>query len=139
MVILDTNVVSELMREPPNPTVVEWLDTQPRISVWTTSITLMEIGYGIESLARGRRRNRLFQAFERLISDKIEHRIAAFDAAAASAAVFLMAERRRAGRTGEMRDTMIAGIVVASHATLATRNVRHFSDLSVPLINPWDS
>ena len=139
MVILDTNVVSALMHEPPDPAVVVWLDSQPRISVWTTSVTLMEIGYGIESLARGRRQSRLFRAFELLISEKMEHRIAAFDAAAANAAVLLIGERRRAGRVGEMRDTMIAGIVIASHAALATRNTHHFSDLAVPVVNPWNA
>ena len=76
---------------------------------------------------------------DRLIEEKIEHRIAAFDAAAASAAALLMTERKHAGRPGEMRDTMIAGIVIASHATLATHNVRHFADLPVPVVNPWDS
>jgi toxin FitB len=139
MVVLDTNVVSALMHEPTYPAVVEWLDSQPRISIWTTSITLMEARYGIELLAPGRRRNRLFQALERLISEKIEYRIAAFDATAATATALLMAERKRTGRTGDLRDTMIAGIVIASHATLATRNIRHFSDLSIPVVDPWNT
>jgi toxin FitB len=139
MVVLDTNVVSALMHEPTYPAVVEWLDSQPRISIWTTSITLMEARYGIELLVPGRRRNRLFQALERLISEKIEHRIAAFDATAATATALLMAERKRTGRTGDLRDTMIAGIVIASHATLATRNIRHFADLSIPVVDPWNA
>ncbi len=74
---------------------------------------------------------------ETLVGEKIEHRIAAFDTAAANAAAVLMAERQRAGRPGDMRDTMIAGIVVASHATLATHNTRHFADLSVQVVDPW--
>jgi predicted nucleic acid-binding protein len=139
MLVLDTNVVSALMHEAPPPSVMQWLDRQPRISVWTTSVTLMEVRYGIEALGRGRRRNRLLHAMQRLIDEKIEHRIAAFDAEAATAAALLMAERRRTGHTGEMRDTMIAGIVIASHATLATHNVRHFSDLPVPVVNPWEA
>ena len=137
--MLDTNVVSVLMHEPAHPIVLAWLDRQPRVSIWTTSITLMELRYGIESLAAGRRRSRLFRALERLISEKIEHRVAAFDTAAASATALLMAERKRAGRGGDMRDAMIAGIVIASHATLATHNVRHFADLPVPVIDPWDA
>ncbi len=76
---------------------------------------------------------------ERLVGEKIEHRIAAFDTAAANAAAVLMAERQRAGRPGDMRDTMIAGIVIASHATLATHNTRHFADLSVPVVDPWQA
>src|SRR6478752_1203587 len=133
MVVLDTNVVSALMHEPAHPIVLEWLDSQPRISIWTTSITLMEARYGIEAMAPGRRRSRLFQALERLVSEKIEHRIAAFDTSAANAAALLMAERKRTGRTGDLRDTMIAGIVIASHATLATHNTRHFADLPIPV------
>ena len=139
MVVLDTNVVSALMHEPAHLAVVQWLDNQPRISIWTTSITLMEIRYGIESLTPGRRRTRLFQALERLIAEKIEHRIAAFDGAAATSAALLMAERKRSGQTGELRDTMIAGIVIASHAMLATRNTRHFADLPVPVVDPWSA
>ena len=137
MVVLDTNVVSALMHQPAHPTVVEWLDSQPRVSIWTTSITLMEDRYGIESLAPGRRKTRLYQALDRLISEKIEHRIAAFDAAAASSAALLMADRKRTGRPGDLRDTMIAGIVIASHATLATHNIRHFADFPVPVVDHW--
>lgn len=137
MVVLDTNVVSALMRDPAHPAVTEWLDSQPRISIWTTSITLFETRYGIKSLSSGRRRARLLQALERLIAEKIEHRIAAFDAAAANAAALLMSDRKRAGRSGDFRDTMIAGIVIAGHATLATHNTRHFADLPIPVVDPW--
>jgi toxin FitB len=139
MVVLDTNVVSALMHEPAHPIVLEWLDSQPRISIWATSITLMEARYGIQAMAPGRRRSRLFQALERLVSEKIEHRIAAFDTSAANAAALLMAERKRTGRTGDLRDTMIAGIVIASHATLATHNTRHFADLPIPVVDPWNA
>jgi len=139
MVVLDTNVVSALMHEPAHPIVLEWLDSQPRISIWTTSITLMEARYGIQAMAPGRRRSRLFQALERLVSEKIEHRIAAFDTSAANAAALLMAERKRTGRTGDLRGTMIAGIVIASHATLATHNTRHFVDLPIPVVDPWNA
>jgi len=139
MVVLDTNVVSALMHEPAHPIVLEWLDSQPRISIWTTSISLMEARYGIQAMAPGRRRSRLFLALERLVSEKIEHRIAAFDTSAANAAALLMAERKRTGRTGDLRDTMIAGIVIASHATLATHNTRHFADLPIPVVDPWNA
>ncbi len=76
------------------------------------------------------------QAFETVL-DKIEHRIAPFDTVAATEAADLMAARRRKGRPGDLRDTMIAGIVLARHATLATRNTSHFEDLSVPIVDPW--
>jgi toxin FitB len=137
MVILDTNVLSELMQQRANPLVRQWLDRQAELSVWTTSITIFEIRYSIELLPRSRRRASLEAEFERLIEDDIQGRIVPFDAQAATVAAGLMAERQRTGRSGDLRDTMIAGIVIASHATLATRNMRHFDDLSVPVVDPW--
>jgi toxin FitB len=137
MVILDTNVLSELMQQRANPLVQQWLDRQAELSVWTTSITIFEIRYSIALLPRSRRRASLEAEFERLIEDDIQGRIVPFDAQAATVAAGLMAERQRTGRSGDLRDTMIAGIVIASHATLATRNIRHFDDLSVPVVDPW--
>jgi len=136
MIILDTNVLSGLMRQTPEPEVVTWLDRQPRTSIWTTSITLMEVRFGLQILAAGRRRSALIQAFERLLQ-AIDHRIAPFDTDAAEHAGALMASRQKKGRPGDLRDTMIAGIVLAHRATLATRNTTHFDDLSVSLVNPW--
>jgi hypothetical protein len=78
-------------------------------------------------------------AFETVLADMIGQRIAPFDTAAAQQAGDLMAVRYQRGRPGELRDTMIAGIVLACHATLATRNTSHFEDLSVPVVNPWAS
>jgi toxin FitB len=137
MVILDTNVISALMQQRPHPAVKAWLDLQAELSVWTTSITVFEIRHGIEILPRGRRRASLEAEFERFIEDDIQRRIVPFDVEAANAAAILMAERQRSGRPGDMRDTMIAGIAIASHATLATHNRRHFADISVPVIDPW--
>lgn len=137
MVILDTNVLSELMQQRANPLVRQWLDRQAELSVWTTSITIFEIRYGMELLPRSRRRASLESEFERLIEDDIQGRIVPFDAQAATVAAGLMAQRQRTGRSGDLRDTMIAGIVITSHATLATRNMRHFDDLSVPVVDPW--
>jgi len=136
MIILDTNVLSGLMRQTPEPEVVTWLDRQPRTSIWTTSITLMEVRFGLQILATGRRRSALVQAFERLLQ-AIDHRIAPFDAEAAEHAGALMASRQKKGRPGDLRDTMIAGIVLAHRATLATRNTAHFDDHFVSLVNPW--
>ena len=136
MIILDTNVLSTLMRQTPEPQVVAWLDLQPRTSIWTTSITLLEIRFGLQILAAGKRRTALIQAFEELLQ-MIDHRIASFDTDAAEHAGSLMASRQKKGRPVDLRDTMIAGIVLAHHATLATRNTTHFDDLSMPLLNPW--
>jgi hypothetical protein len=85
----------------------------------------------------GKRRAALLQAFETVMADKIEGRIAPFDAAAAQLTGDLMAVRHKQGRPGDLRDTMIAGIALACQATLATRNTAHFEDLSVTVINPW--
>ena len=136
MIILDTNVLSALMQQEPDKKVVAWLDQQPRTSIWTTSLTLLEVRFGLQIMARGKRRSLLMQAFENLL-DMMSQRVAPFDAAAARQAADLRASRKRRGRPAELRDTIIAGIVVAHHAALATRNLSHFEDLSVPVVNPW--
>jgi len=136
MIVLDTNILSALMRQVPDAKAVAWLDGQSRTSVWTTSITILEIRFGLQIMAAGKRRSLLLEAFEKLL-DQLGHRIAPFDDEAADRAADLMALRQRKGRTVELRDTMIAGIVLARHASLATRNLAHFEDLSVPIINPW--
>jgi predicted nucleic acid-binding protein len=87
-------------------------------------------------MTSGRRRSLLLAGFESLL-DRMGYRIAAFDAEAAEKTADLMADRKRRGRPGDLRDSMIAGIVLARHAKLATRNTRHFEDLSLPMVNPW--
>jgi len=139
MIILDTNVLSALMSRVPDKQVILWLDKQPSTSVWTTSVTVLEIRFGLQTMPVGKRRAALVQAFETVLVDKIDGRIASFDAAAAQLAGDLMAMRHKKGRPGDLRDTMIAWIVLAFKATLATRNTSHFEDLSVPVINPWAS
>jgi predicted nucleic acid-binding protein len=136
MIVLDTNILSAIMRQEPDAKVVTWLDQQSRTSIWTTSITVLEIRFGLQIMATGKRRSSLLQSFESLL-DKMGHRIAPFDNDAATQAANLMASRQLKGRPVELRDTMIAGIVLARHATLATRNLVHFEDLSVPVVNPW--
>lgn len=137
MIILDTNVLSALMRETVEKQVIAWLDTQSRTSIWTTSVTVLEIRFGLQILPPGKRRSALVQAFETVVTDKIGGRIAPFDAVAAQHSAELMAWRNSKGRPIDLRDTMIAGIALACHATLATRNTVHFSDLTVPVVNPW--
>ena len=137
MIVLDTNVLSALMRKAPDPAVVAWLDRQPAESVWITSITLYEARLGLALLPAGRRRRALEGAFERLLADDLENRVLDFDTAAAGESAKLAAKRQMAGRSVDMRDTQIAGIALARHATLATRNVRHFENLDVPVVNPW--
>jgi predicted nucleic acid-binding protein len=136
VIILDTNVLSALMRNVPDKNVVAWLDQQPQSSIWTTSITILEIHVGLQIMPSGKKRAELSEEFERLV-DSIDHRIAVFDEEAARLAANLTAHRQKKGRAGELRDTMIAGIVIARHAALATRNVTHFADISATVVNPW--
>jgi predicted nucleic acid-binding protein len=138
MIILDTNVLSALMREVPERPVVAWLDRQAAESIWITSITLFEACLGLALLPKGRRQRTLKAAFAQLLSEDFENRVLDFDRAAASEAAALAAERQKAGRPCDLRDTQIAGIALARRATLATRNVRHFGDLHVPVIDPWE-
>jgi len=137
MTILDTNVVSALMQDPPEPRVINWLDQQMRTSIWTTSITVLEIQSGLLVMPAGKKQTRLSEIFERILNS-LDHRIAAFDEEAAGQAANLAAARQKKGRIGELRDTMIAGIVLTRHASLATRNVAHFSDISTAVVNPWN-
>ena len=136
MIVLDTNVLSALMLSVPQPKVVDWLNSQPRSSVWITSITALEVRFGLEVMPASKKRTALLRSFESLL-DAIEQRIAAFDADAAEQASLLMARRQNEGRPVELRDTMIAGIVLARRATLATRNISHFKDAGFPIVNPW--
>jgi toxin FitB len=138
MIVLDTNVLSELMLDQPKHAVADWLDRQPYLSVWTTSVTVFEIRFGLHAMPAGRRQAQRIVAFERVLVEIIQGRFAPFDGAAAELAAELAARRERAGRPGELRDTMIAGIVLASHATLATRNVKHFEDIAKSVVNPWE-
>lgn len=137
MIILDTNVLSALMRTTPDEAVVRWLDRQPAESIWITSITLFETRLGLALLPRGRRRQSLEAAFDRLLEEDLENRVLDFDRAAATASAALAALRQRAGRPLDIRDTQIAGIALARRAALATRNVRHFQDLDIEVIDPW--
>lgn len=137
MIILDTDVLGALMRTAPEAPVVAWLDRQPADSVWITSITLFEVRFGLALLPSGRRRHTLEAAFARLLGEDLENRVLNFDSAAATEAASLAAARQKSGRSVDMRDTQIAGIVLARRATLATRNVRHFSDLKISIIDPW--
>lgn len=139
MIVLDTNVLSALMRASPDVAVLTWLDRQPAESIWITSITLFEARFGLALLAKGRRRQTLETAFARLLEDDFENRVLDFDSAAAVEAALLAAERQKAGRPVDMRDTQIAGIAMARRATLATRNVRHFGDLKIQVIDPWEA
>ena len=137
MILLDTDVVSALMRIQPELELVAWLDAQPQSSIWITSITVMEIRYGLQILATGRRRQAMTESFETMLERQLENRVAVFDTEAAREAADLMVTRKAKGHPVDARDTMIAGIALATRATLATRNTPHFADLTVEVVNPW--
>jgi predicted nucleic acid-binding protein len=139
VIVLDTNVLSALMRTRPDAVVVEWLDRQPADSIWVTSITVFEARFGLSLLPKGRRRSSLERAFDRVLADDLASRVLNINEMAAFAAGQLAAERQRAGRVVDLRDTLIAGIAQARRATIATRNTRHFEGLDVPVVNPWHS
>lgn len=137
MIVLDTNVLSALMRDTPDPVIVEWLDNQPAESIWTTSVTVFEIRNGIELLVPSRRRKRLDELFSELLRNDLDGRVQPFDLTAAIAAGAIAAARQRAGNVVEIRDVQIAGIATSRRATVATRNTRHFDGIGIDLVNPW--
>ena len=137
MLVLDTNVLSALMQADPELNVIRWLDQQPTESVWTTTVTVFEVRYGIEILPSSKRRKKLEDLFERVLLKGLEHRILSFDATAAQYASVIAAKRQKTGRVVDFRDTLIAGIAVARGAKIVTRNSRHFDDLDIEVINPW--
>ena len=139
MIVLDTNVLSALMRTNPEAVVVEWLDRQPADSVWLTSITVFEARFGLALLPRGRRRTGLERAFDRVLTEDLSNRVLTLDEMAATTAGQLAADRQRVGRIVDLRDALIAGIAQARRATIATRNTRHFEGLDIPVVDPWQS
>ena len=126
------------MRTTPEALVVDWLDRQPADSVWLSSITVFEARFDLALLPKGRHRSALQRAFEMVLTDDLANRVLDFDSSAAAAAAQLAADRQRAGRAVDLRDTLIAGIALARRATIATRNTKHFAGLDVPVVNPWD-
>ncbi len=139
MILLDTNVLSALMNDKPDPAVIRWLDGLAPDEVWTTVITIFEVRFGLHRLAFGRKRQRLESAFNALIDQDLMGRIVPVDRAAADAAGVLAARREAAGRPVDVRDTLIAGIAIARRAAIATRNTRHFADLNIRMVDPWSA
>ena len=138
MIVLDTNVISAMIRQPVDEPVKRWLNNQERIQLWTTSVTVYELEFGIRRLAAGKRQDELDQQISDLIRGRLRSQILILDIAAAKAAGLLAAQLSNAGKTIEARDAMIAGIVIANGASFATRNIRHFQYTGIPLVNPWD-
>lgn len=137
MIILDTNVVSELLRPTPEPRVEAWLAAQDGADVYLTAISEAELRYGVAVMAEGKRREALAQAIDGLLRDDFRARILPFDSHAAKAFAAIAADRRAAGRPISQLDCQIAAIGRAQGAAVATRNARDFAGCGIDLIDPW--
>lgn len=137
MIVLDTNVISEVMREEPQAEVVAWLDNQVISTLFVTTITEAEIRTGIEYLARGMRQRSLTAAADRAFRELFAERILPFDSEAARAYATIAASRRSAGRPISQFDCQIAAIARSCGAQIATRNMGDFEGCGIDVINPW--
>jgi predicted nucleic acid-binding protein len=137
MIVIDTNVVSEIVKWSPSPAVMTWFSTQKPHDLYTTTITQAEILYGTELLPQGRRRTALQNAMARVFDETFAGRVLPFDEGSAYAFAMIAARHRLSGRTIGELDSQIAGIALSRGASLATRNVADFEGSGVELINPW--
>ena len=139
MIILDTNVISEVMLPAPSAVVLAWLRAIPTVELATTTICIAEIGFGLARLPFGRRRHEREMLFNRYRAEIFEDRVLAFDDLAADAYGELVAARDRSGRPLTGPDGFIAAIAASRRLEMATRDVRDFADCGIPVVNPWDT
>ena len=139
MIVLDTNVISEMMRLEPNPAVVAWIAAQPNATLCTTSVNKAEILYGIAALPEGRRRAALLAAAESVFTEDLADRVLAFDGAAAARYGQIITTRSRAGKPIEALDALIAATALVAGADVATRDISDFQGLGLALIDPWSA
>lgn len=137
MIVLDTNVISELFSPAPSPAAMGWLQQQSQDIMFTTAITRGELFFGVHILPEGRRKHILHTGLLRIFEAHFPGRVLPYDEAAADAHAKIAAQRRAQGRPGSQSDLMIAGIVRSHGTTLATRNVRDFADCGITLVDPW--
>lgn len=137
MIIIDTNVISELLRPIPEPVVEAWLGEQDGLSIYLTAISEAELRYGVAILPSGKRRDGLSVAIDRIMRDDMSGRILPFDSAAARLYAEIAASRRSTGKPISQADCQIAAIARAHTALVATRNTPDFEGCGIGLINPW--
>lgn len=137
MILLDTNVVSELMRSSPDPVVETWITQHSVEELFFSAIGEAELRYGVAVMPMGRRRDRLASEIEAMLREDFEGRVLPFDSEAARAYAELASARRTAGRPAPLADCQIAAIARSKDMAVATRNVRDFTDLGVEVIDPW--
>ncbi len=138
MIVLDTNVVSELMRHAPEAGVARWVDRFPAENVFVTAVTAAELRYGVARLPAGRRKRELFAKVDGLLAEDFQDQVLPFDGLAATHYAEIVAARERAGRPISMADAQTAAICRNWSADLATRNVNDFLDTGVHVLNPWE-
>jgi toxin FitB len=137
VILLDTNVVSELMRPQPNRAVLDWINRCPPDDVWVTVVAQAEILAGIERLPAGQRRDALVTEAKAVFEEDFRGRILAFQSHAAIACARILADRHREGRAAEILDTILVAIASVEDAAIATRNIKDFMGSGVELIDPW--
>lgn len=138
MIILDTNVISELMRAQPSERVLSWMSEQDGANLYIASVTAAELRLGVALLPAGKRQGDLSEALEEMLSEEFRDRVLPFDAQAAHAYAAIVVVRRSLGAPISAFDAQIAAIAAVHGARLATRNIRDFVDCGITLINPWD-
>ena len=137
MIVLDTNVVSELMRPRPEPAVVDWVDHQTADDLAITALTAAELRAGVALLEPGRRQRDIYRRVEDLLGGTFAGRVLAFGVDSTAGYASIVAGRRRAGRPISAFDAQIAAICAEHKSSLATRNLDDFSGIGLQLINPW--
>lgn len=137
MIVLDTNVVSELLRQAPAPQVEAWLAAQDGATVYFTAVGEAELRYGVAILPAGRRQSALARVIDDMLEEDFRDRILPFDRAAAHAYAAIAAERRAAGRPIRQFDCQIAAIARAHDAAVATRNISDYEACGIQVIDPW--
>ncbi|MDT4843546.1 Toxin FitB [compost metagenome] len=138
MILLDTNVLSEMMKTKPDPNVIAWLDAQPGSELVICSVSVAEILYGIARMPNGKRKDLLAVGADTLFNKLFAGSILPFDADAAVHYAALVSASEAKGRAADMADAQIAAIARLYSAKVATRNTRDFEELGVTLVNPWD-
>ena len=138
MIILDTNVISEFMRDNPEQVVADWLDAQDLRSLYTTTVNVMELHYGIHKLPEGKRKTGLWEVLEFTLPKLFADRELKFDRHAAEVTAKIAAETRARGMNIKTADLQIAGISIANGFTVASRDTLPFIETGAALINPWE-
>ena|ERR1700722_3644517 len=138
MILLDTNVVSELMRPKPDGNVEAWFGSQPGAGLFLSSVTEAELRVGVALMPSGRKREKLTESLVAMLTEEFAERIIPFDSSAAIAFATIAADRYRTGRPMGQFDALIAAVAQSRGASLATRNTTDFQDCGIEIINPWN-